>query len=218
MTDEGILDNNTHYEVDSNGNIVHNPDVVNTDELNGGVTGSLAVNNIYGERIESQPPSGVSNASFTSGINSDYPVYVLHFTNLIPASDNVPLHFRVREGGSWVSGASTYAWDLTEQSGGTETVNNSTGDGKILLTNSGVGSASGEQASGWVKIYGPSNSNTFTTIEYHTRFIGDEGNLRVVEGGGRRTGTAAQDGLRIFFDTGSTNIESGKVALSGVMG
>ena len=50
--------------------------------------------------ISSQTASGSASISFTSGIDSTYPIYKFEFINIHPATDNVNFQVNFRDGGS----------------------------------------------------------------------------------------------------------------------
>jgi hypothetical protein len=195
---------------------------IDTDELTGGVTGSLSVRQIYGESIESQSVSSASTVDFVTAINSDYSRYVFELSDVVPAEDqrNFRMQVSTDGGSSWESGSSDYRYaasavadDGTTFDGGT------TGNTRIDLAGGAVadfaGSEPSENIMGTVTISNPANGSVLPLVEWDVSYIDDGGRLIRVSGAGAYKTAEAVDGVRFLFNTG--DIESGEFTVLGVM-
>lgn len=199
---------------------------LSTDELNGGVTGDLAVATIFGERIESQNPGGVNAVEFTTGINSDYRLYILEINDLIPNGDNnrVELEVTADGGSTWETGASAYQWTFAGlDSGGGERNNGSTGDDSIRLSgDQPMGAGANERNNQFtIRITNPANTSEYQILRFNGAFTITDGDIITFDGAGQYLTAEAIDGVRIRLRDVSTdnldNIEGGHFALYGMM-
>lgn len=193
-----------------------NNSAVTTESLNGGVTNQNAVEKIYGERIESQSPSGVAAAEFSTGINSDYDRYHIDITDIVPASDGENLRIRLStDGGQNYKSGSEYSW-LTERIfiDGTRSIDAFTSVGEMRLMTA-VGSAAGEGGEAAVMLSQPSSGGINQLVRHTGAFINQAGDLTRIIGSARYTTSEAFDAFKVEFSAG--NIESGEIDLRGVM-
>jgi len=194
------------------------PRSVDTGELTGGVTGNLSVGKIFGERIVSQSPSGVTNADFTTGISADFDTYILKVTGAIPSSDSQDLLFRVSTDGgeTFESGTTDYEYHTRQfKADGVAGSESSEGDSEIPLTVDNVGNATGEHFNGTIVISQPTNSSLFTTVRadcYYwsaARFP-----VRTITAGTYNGSATTTDSFRLTFRSG--NIDTAEIDLLGV--
>lgn len=167
--------------------------------------------------IESQSPSGVSSADFTTGIDSDHRRYIFEVTDIVPATDGEILQLQVsNDGGStWQSGASDYAYALDGlNDAGTSITVSSTGDTHVRLSSGNVGNAAGEAASATVTLSDPSGTSVDQLVGIKSGDIRSGGGLGHISGYGRYLTAEAIDGVRFQFANG--NISSGTIELVGV--
>lgn len=167
-------------------------------------------------------PSSTSSLAITSGINSTYDVYELHFINMHPSTDNVKFHFQVNAVGqtgfneimtttyfeSYHSEAGTpeaIAYDNTEdltQSSGYQTLGR------------GLGSVADESMRGTLTLYAPSSTTYvkhFTARSRYNRY--DNFALDTFVAGYINTTSAIDE---IAFKMSSGYIDSGKIKMFGV--
>lgn len=170
--------------------------------------------------IESQSPSGVSEAAFTSGIDSTYNRYIFEISDLVPATDGVNLDVQVStDGGSTWKSSSDYAVSiLAIDDAGTTRHFGSNNTNQARLTsgaNLDVGSASSEGCMGTVKMSNPANGSL------QQMFLAD---IVAIDAANDRNNIRASffyqtaeaiDAVRFLFSSG--NIESGDIDLYGVV-
>ena len=157
-----------------------------------------------------------SDASITIS-DITYSKLFVEIVNLVPATDDVELFFRVGLNGTIDSGASAYAWsNHVFYSGTGEAVN--TADSKIeLIGASGSNDISNVASEGGV--CGELNVVGLTaaaaTIVYgRGLYPALAGEVFQWQGAGRHLTTSAQDDIQILFNSG--NIASGEVIVYGV--
>jgi len=146
--------------------------------------------------------------------SATYKNYLLVFTSVNPATDNVQFHIQVKTASGVVSGGSDYVYGITQpRSNGATTNAYSTGASFYRLNDYGTGNATAESGSGTVMFYDP-RSTTF----YHTMIC----NMTSLSNGvdalgnfsaGTAKTTTALTGLR--FKTSSGNLDSGVLKLYG---
>jgi hypothetical protein len=175
--------------------------------------------------ISEQTASSSSSVSFTSGIDSTYPIYRFDFINIHPSNTNQ--NFRINfstDGGSSYNVTKTttfaYAYHKEDGTGGTFTYDTSvdaaqsTGDVNIMF---GTGNQNNESLSGSLFLYNPSS----TTFVKH--FISDiqevydnhQGSLRGLCAGYGNT-TSSIDAVKFLMSAGT--LDSGTIKLYGISG
>lgn len=170
--------------------------------------------------LDSKTASTSASLDFTTGINSTYDEYELHFADVIPATNAVSLGIRVSEdgGSTYKAGASDYRAGVTSINGAATQATLSGGQNAIYLiaTANGQRSAATGGLSGVIRFYRPSittNEKTFVgqTVceEATTTDI-----LKSDVGGRYQLTTNAINAVRVIY--GSGNITSGSVYLYGV--
>ena len=168
--------------------------------------------------LSSVTASASSTVDFTSNITSTYANYLITITDLIPGSDGFFLAMRTssNSGSSWDSAASDYTWSIYYVDT-TTSENSSTGDSWIQLTSSAadeLGNGTGETCSAWIWIRNPSNSATYTRIDWDITYVGDRGYCNRTMGGGERASAGVVNGVRFIMESG--NIASGVFRLYGI--
>ena len=171
--------------------------------------------------LSEQTASSSASVSFTSGIDSTYPIYKFEFINMHPATDGADFTFNMStDGGSNynVSKTGTFfeAYHLEDGSGNNlwySTTRDMNGTGYGILPRE-LGSDSDQQASGELFIFNPSSTtfvkhfiSVFETAQSQNYSM----NARVA---GYGNTTSAVDA--IDFKMSSGNIDSGKIKLYGI--
>jgi hypothetical protein len=173
--------------------------------------------------ISSATASASASIAFT-GLSSTYFKYIIEFSGVVPATDDVALFCRTDSdgGASYDSGASDYGWAGHGLSGSgttaTQREDTDTADSGIQLsefvTGLSLGTGTGEECAGHIEIHNPSDSAyTFITCQMFYRSAGS-GNPVKWESGGARLAAQAVDAIQIFMSSG--NIASGEFKLYGV--
>lgn len=174
--------------------------------------------------ISEQTASGSASISFTSGIDSTYPIYRFEFINCHPASNDANFQFNMSvDGGSNYNVTKTTtifnAYHYENDSGANVVYDTgsdlaqSTSD-QIIAGNQGVGNDNDQSVSGSLMLFNPS-STTFvkhfiiSSNAYHHADITING---FVAGYGNTT--SAIDGVIFKFANG--NIDSGTIKLYGI--
>ena len=173
--------------------------------------------------LQTQTASSSASISFTSNIDSTYPIYVFKFINIHPATNNTHLMVNFRDRGSSYDATKTttvlYAYH--DESDSEASVIYSTGSDLAQSTSGqrltgGGGNGTDESASGTLHLFDPSNT-TFVkhfigrSITYnHSNYVNDWYSA------GYCNVTAAIDAVQ--FSMSSGNIDSGTIKLYGIKG
>jgi len=167
--------------------------------------------------------SSSATVSFTSGINSTYKEYQVHYSDVHPATDNVNFLVNFRDGSS--------AFDATKTSSSFASYQNEAGNSTGLnyegsfdseqTTNAqplnaggGVGGDADESTSGILCLYDPSSTTFVKHFLSDTTFYNNSDyTIRSFIAGYCNT-TAAIDGIQ--FSMSSGNIDAGTFKLYGI--
>lgn len=135
-------------------------------------------------------------------------LYEIDLMSLIPATDNVSLISRLSQSGSFLSGASDYAYNFHQ--GGTET-NDLANDSAVLINLCGNGAT--EAGTVTLRIFRPSAAAFVKNLTWlGCSAIAADGGPRAVKGCARLlANTNAIDGVRFLYSSG--NIASGYYAM-----
>jgi hypothetical protein len=162
-------------------------------------------------------PSASATVDFTltGWTNGDFAAYLVVFSHVAAATDNVELLLRTStDGGStFDAGASDYSWarwGVTEAA--TSGAGGDTADTEIGLDN-GIGNAANETVNGHVLILDPSAAKYFHAT-WQVQITTTAGALEFVVGCGRRLAAADVDAVRFLMSSG--NIASGEFRLYGI--
>jgi hypothetical protein len=174
--------------------------------------------------ISSQTASGSASISFTSGIDSTYPIYKFEFINMHPATDNATFEFNLSTdtGSNYnVTKTTTHIFSYHDEADTTTALGYSTSfdlaqsTGNQIITN-GIGNGNDESASGSMYLFSPS-SGTYvkhfiaTTNTYYSNNWSIES---FTAGYGNTTSTV--DAVKFVMSSG--NIDSGTIKLYGIKG
>jgi hypothetical protein len=161
--------------------------------------------------------SASATIDFTSGINSTYDEYEIHFQNVIPATNNATLNLRVSyDGATWQSTAEyTYAFN-TVTTAASSTASGATNGTSMILTPALSNAAADGGASGVIHIITPSNTASFKHMLWDITSRASATGF--TSGGGMYTktdsSTSATVGIRFLASSG--NLTSGGFKLYGV--
>jgi hypothetical protein len=175
--------------------------------------------------ISSQTASGSASISFTSGIDSTYPIYKFEFINIHPANDSANFEVNFRDGGTnYDAVKTTTAFFAFHQASNGSTnltyatasdLGQGTGFFKIMTTMGNDNQGSGV---GSLHLFNPS-STTFVKHfmsdcnNWHSNDSNATVNWRTA---GYCNTTTAIDGVQFKMDSG--NIDSGTIKLYGIKG
>jgi hypothetical protein len=176
--------------------------------------------------ISEQTASGSASISFTSGIDSTYPIYKFEFINIHPATDAAEFQFNMSiDSGSNYNVTKTTTWfnalHLEDDSDANLEYNASFDLAQSTAFQSitrDSGNGSDENSSGELFIYSPS-STTFvkhfmSTTNDYVHF--NDGGSREVFCAGYGNTTSAVDAIR--FQMSSGNIDAGTIKMYGIKG
>ena len=177
--------------------------------------------------LQTQTASSSASVSFTSNIDSTYPIYLFKFINIHPATDGAEftINFSTDSGSNYnVAKTTTFfvAYNAESESSSGLTYIDSldiaqgTGVANIFYN---VGNENDESASGTLHLFNPS-STTFVKHFMSTFNVynnsGSNGNSVQVDVAGYGNTTSAIDGVQFAMSSG--NIDSGTIKLYGIKG
>lgn len=160
--------------------------------------------------------SASATIDFTVGVNSTYDEYLVAINGLVPATDNTDLWCRISIGAAFQAGAGAYQYGRLgiTSSSATPFGAVSISDTKILMA-AGLGSSTGENLSGEVRLLFPSSTTLYKNIMWNLSQHDQVPNQVYVSGSGFLFASqSAVDGLRFMMSSG--NISSGNFALYGL--
>jgi len=172
--------------------------------------------------LSEQTASASASVSFTSGIDSTYPIYKFEFINIHPQNNNIDFEFNLStDGGSNYNVTKTTTLFKTYHDEADTTTTLSYDGGRDIAQGTGYqdiatnfGNDNDQNLAGTLEIFNPS-STTFvkhficrTQFTHHADFTVEH----YVAGYGNTT--SAVDGVR--FQMSSGNIDSGTIKLYGI--
>ena len=173
--------------------------------------------------LSEQTASASSSISFTSGIDSTYPIYQFEFINIHPSNDNGILKFNLStDGGSnynVVKTTTTAPVSQNNETGTTSSVSYDTGEDLAQSTAdqsfiSGIGNDSDQSASGYFYLFNPS-SNTFVK-HFMARVNHYHPDNRSIDCSVAGYGNTTSPVDAVIFRMSSGNIDSGTIKLYGI--
>ena len=177
--------------------------------------------------LQTQTASSSASISFTSNIDSTYPIYLFKFINIHPATDGAEftINFSTDSGSNYNVAKTTtffvaYNAESESSSGITyiDTLDLAQGTGVANIFYN-VGNENDESASGTLHLFNPS-STTFVKHFMSTFNVynnsGSNGNSVQVDVAGYGNTTSAIDGVQFAMSSG--NIDSGTIKLYGIKG
>ena len=172
--------------------------------------------------LQTQTASSSASISFTSNLDSTYPIYVFKFINIHPASNGEALTFNLSadSGSNYnVTKTSTFFWNVHTESDSDAEQSYITGDDLAQSTGfqdltRGTGNGNDESASGELWLFNPSSTTYVkhfmaTTNDYNN---GDQTNNSYIAGYGNTT--SAVDAVQFKMDSGA--IDAGTIKLYGI--
>jgi len=172
--------------------------------------------------ISEQTASASASISFTTGIDSTYPIYKFEFVNIHPSADNRDLRFNLStDSGSNYNVTKTTTYFLTShteddtftelQYKPNDDLAQSTSDQPICR---GIGGNADESGSGFLYLFNPSSTTFVKHFLSNTQAYG-QGDYTVQQFvGGYGNTTSAVNGVR--FNLSGGNIDSGTIKLYGI--
>jgi hypothetical protein len=172
--------------------------------------------------ISEQTASGSASISFTSGIDSTYPIYRFEFINIHPSVDDVNFTFNMStDGGSNynVTKTTTYFATVHSENDVSASLFYSTGNDLAQSNNyqnigGGTGTDNDQNCSGYLQIFNPS-SNTFVKhfLTKMNSIQGGDVSINVFTAGYGNTSNPVN---AISFKCVYGNIDSGTIKLYGI--
>jgi hypothetical protein len=172
--------------------------------------------------ISEQTASGSASISFTSGIDSTYPIYKFEFINIHPATDNVNFQVNFRDGGSLYDAVKTttifrtYNAESDAEAGldfeNREDLAQSTSS-QVLGRN--IGSDADQSTSGSLTLFNPS-STTYVKHFIANSDMSNYNNYQLIHYvAGYCNTTTAIDGVQFSMSSGNFD---GTIKLYGIKG
>jgi hypothetical protein len=173
--------------------------------------------------ISEQTASGSASISFTSGIDSTYPIYKFEFINIHPATDNVRLQFNLSTDGGSNYNVTKTSTSFRQQHGEDDSSGVLEYDTALDLAQSTAdqplgdsGNDNDQALSGYLQLFNPSSTT------YVKHFIGTSDGSRwndlqqqyFIAGYGNTT--SAINAVR--FQMSSGNIDAGTIKMYGIKG
>ena len=145
-----------------------------------------------------------AQATLDIAMSSAYDMYEIDLINVVPVSDNVAPYARFSQSGSYLSGASDYAWATTDAFA-------DEADSEIALAGN-VGNVADEGVSVTVRVFRPGASSFYKTAHWFGwGRSGTPVSVGVAGAGRLIANTDAIDGFRFLFASG--NIATGYYAV-----
>jgi hypothetical protein len=177
--------------------------------------------------ISSQTASDSASISFTSGIDSTYPIYKFEFINIHPSGAGSEFQVGFRDGGTDYDATKTttvfYAYHMEDDSATTLTYNSSEDLAQStafqdLTTAAQIGTDNDESASGEMYLFNPSSTTFVKHFISNVNYVSDDATTHFVTNyvAGYCNVTAAIDAVQFKLDT--NNIQSGTIKLYGIKG
>jgi hypothetical protein len=171
--------------------------------------------------ISEQTASASASISFTTGIDSTYPIYKFEFIDIHPATDSVFLQVNFRDGGTNYDATktTTYFRAIHNEADNDSELAYRTAQDLAQSTNPQyitwrIGNDNDQSASGTLELFNPS-STTFVKhfISTSNTYSNDNYSYNIFVAGYNNV-TSAIDGVQ--FSMSSGNIDSGTIKLYGI--
>ena len=189
--------------IDASGNILFPADTNVNSAANGS---SMAL-------LSTKTASASATIDFTTELDSTYNRYVIHFDDVVPATNGALLQTRISQASTWVTAGYYWAVNGVHQGSANVPV------GDIAATHMRIGTSlstsAGYACSGELTITSPSSTTLYKTIHGQCQFQNTANGVTMQTFAGYHlTSTAALDGFRFLMDSG--NITSGTFKLYGI--
>jgi hypothetical protein len=173
--------------------------------------------------ISEQTASASSSISFTTGIDSTYPIYKFEFINIHPSIDNGIFKFNLStDGGSnynVVKTTTTAPIAQHTESGASSSLSYDTGEDLAQSTAdqsfvSGIGDTGDQSASGYLYLYNPSSTTFVKHFMARINFYHPDNKSIDASVAGYGNTTSAINA--VIFRMNSGNIDDGTIKLYGI--
>ena len=165
--------------------------------------------------LSSQTISGATaSVDFLTSFSATYDNYILYYSNLGVATDNVDLYMRCASSTGTISGTD-YVWGISEsRSNNGPTGDYSTGATQFHLTYTNLGNAATESSGGEIIFYGTQSTTHHKMVQSILNGMSNGSDADGARMCGSCKTTSALVGFTIFASSG--NIDTGNFALFGV--
>ena len=166
--------------------------------------------------IDTVPASDVATVDFLSSFSATYDVYIVHYCDVVPATDGALLGLRIAQGGTAQSTGQYRQVTTSRRTDGDSAGNGETASTEFDINLNGTSSDSGGHSSGEVTFYNPLNTSTYKTVTWRNALIWSVNDVYVHNiGAGSYWSTTATSGFQFRFSTG--NVASGTFRLYGIV-
>ena len=173
--------------------------------------------------ISEQTASGSASISFTSGIDSTYPIYKFEFINCHPATNTQKFQFNMStDGGSNynVTKTTTTFYAVHDNVGSSnlayDTGSDLAQDTGDAILNTVTGNANDSSCSGTLTLYNPSSTTFVKHFISHTHTTRGDADGTIYNWFGAGYGNTISSINAVRFKFASGNIDSGKIKLYGI--
>lgn len=173
--------------------------------------------------ISEQTANSSASVSFTTGIDSTYPIYKFEFINIHTSADNVQFRVNFRDGGSSFDATKTTTMFTSQHYEDDSTANLAYNGGQDLAQSTSaqrlgnnLGNDNDQNGCGILFLYNPSSTTFVKHFISRFQYAGENsGSLSSEQySAGYCNTTTAIDGVQ--FDTSSGNIDAGTIKLYGI--
>ena len=171
-------------------------------------------------KIATSTASSSATISFTSDIDSTYPIYCFEFINVHPATDNITFDVNFRDGGSAFDAPKTTTFFRAYHNESTDNYNFQYRTGDDLAQGTGVqalgpcGNDNDQCISGYLFLYSPSSTTYVKHFIANTNVAEEDDHTVNSFISGYCNVTAAIDGIQFTMESG--NIDSGLFKMYGI--
>jgi hypothetical protein len=186
------------------------------DGTNVQITGGVASGGLV-QIGDSQVASDDASVDFTTGITDAYDTYMVEFSGVRPATDDVQMFVRAGAG-SFDTGSSYSRVGIGVGSGAVVRTHGSAADTEIELNLNtgaiGMGNAATESGGGRIFIHNPANTTLHKTFRWEINYKNGSGDAEYMAGAGSWDSASAMDRIQFFMSSG--NVAEGRFTLYGV--
>ena len=165
--------------------------------------------------LSKQTASNSALLEWNSDITSTYDVYKLFCSNCHSVDDSAHAYIRLRQSSSYLTGSNYRFAAARAVDSGSISVQVSTGDSVMRLTNDSTGNATGENWNYEITFWDLLATDNYKQIHWNASNINQDGTIKHEFGAASyNASVAAMDGFKIYMDSG--NIAIGEFALYGL--
>jgi hypothetical protein len=162
--------------------------------------------------ISTQTASASASISFTTGISSNFNVYVIKIRNAYPATNSKGIEMRWSTNGGSTYLSTSYQWGMINARSDTLAQDNNNAGTSFTIHFAQENSAT-KRASGEIILFNLSDTNVKTYYSYIGNFQ-NSGFMGLTTIGGAHSGTTAINAIKLQYTTG--NITAGQFSLWGL--